>query len=160
MSLAARARLALLVNTSIGARAASAPGEARAFPRRIASRFRIRRSKLSRNTSCLWISLFIDLVIADQSHRSIYNTYQQVVRYFDASTRGLTATSDLAAWLKWGNSESNGVVFTLDYPINILMLPPSPARSRALPLTSIRTDFWNLTVSRVLSATTHSSRNA
>ncbi len=40
-----------------------------------------------------WISPFyFDLVIADESHRSIYNIYQQVVRYFHALTLGLTAT--------------------------------------------------------------------
>jgi type I restriction enzyme R subunit len=40
-----------------------------------------------------WISpFFFDLVIADESHRSIYNTYQQVIRYFQGLTLGLTAT--------------------------------------------------------------------
>ena len=44
-------------------------------------------------TPATWISpFFFDLVIADESHRSIYNTYQQVVRYFEALTLGLTAT--------------------------------------------------------------------
>jgi type I restriction enzyme, R subunit len=40
-----------------------------------------------------WISpFFFDLIIADESHRSIYNIYQQVVRYFYGLTLGLTAT--------------------------------------------------------------------
>lgn len=40
-----------------------------------------------------WISpFFFDLVIADESHRSIYNIYQQVIRYFQGLTLGLTAT--------------------------------------------------------------------
>ncbi len=40
-----------------------------------------------------WISpFFFDLIIADESHRSIYNIYQQVVRYFHGLTLGLTAT--------------------------------------------------------------------
>lgn len=40
-----------------------------------------------------WISpFFFDLVIADESHRSIYNIYQQVIRYFQGMTLGLTAT--------------------------------------------------------------------
>ena len=44
-------------------------------------------------TPATWISpFFFDLVIADESHRSIYNIYQQVVRYFHAITLGLTAT--------------------------------------------------------------------
>jgi type I restriction enzyme R subunit len=40
-----------------------------------------------------WISpFFFDLIVADESHRSIYNIYQQVVRYFHGLTLGLTAT--------------------------------------------------------------------
>jgi type I restriction enzyme R subunit len=40
-----------------------------------------------------WISpFFFDLIVADESHRSIYNIYQQVVRYFYGLTLGLTAT--------------------------------------------------------------------
>ena len=35
---------------------------------------------------------FFDLIIADESHRSIYNVYQQVVTYFHGLTLGLTAT--------------------------------------------------------------------
>jgi len=44
-------------------------------------------------TPATWISpFFFDLIIADESHRSIYNIYQQVVRYFYGLTLGLTAT--------------------------------------------------------------------
>jgi hypothetical protein len=44
-------------------------------------------------TPATWISpFFFDLIIADESHRSIYNVYQQVVRYFYGLTLGLTAT--------------------------------------------------------------------
>ncbi|NLD50725.1 MAG: DEAD/DEAH box helicase family protein [Clostridiaceae bacterium] len=35
---------------------------------------------------------FFDLVICDESHRSIYNTYRDIVEYFDAYIIGLTAT--------------------------------------------------------------------
>jgi type I restriction enzyme R subunit len=35
---------------------------------------------------------FFDLIIADESHRSIYNIYQQVLDYFHAIILGLTAT--------------------------------------------------------------------
>jgi type I restriction enzyme R subunit len=35
---------------------------------------------------------FFDLVIADESHRSIYNRYRDLLRYFDALLVGLTAT--------------------------------------------------------------------
>jgi len=35
---------------------------------------------------------FFDLIIADESHRSIYNKYRDLFRYFDALQIGLTAT--------------------------------------------------------------------
>ncbi len=35
---------------------------------------------------------FFDLVVVDESHRSIYNTYQEILNYFDAYILGLTAT--------------------------------------------------------------------
>lgn len=35
---------------------------------------------------------FFDLIIADESHRSIYNRYRDLFRYFDALQIGLTAT--------------------------------------------------------------------
>ena len=40
-----------------------------------------------------WISpFFFDLIVADESHRSIYNVYKQVVEYFLGLKLGLTAT--------------------------------------------------------------------
>jgi type I restriction enzyme R subunit len=35
---------------------------------------------------------FFDLVVVDESHRSIYNTYQEILDYFNTTTLGLTAT--------------------------------------------------------------------
>ena len=35
---------------------------------------------------------FFDLIIVDESHRSIYNTYQGILKYFNTITVGLTAT--------------------------------------------------------------------
>jgi type I restriction enzyme R subunit len=35
---------------------------------------------------------FFDLIVVDESHRSIYNTYQEIIDYFDAISLGLTAT--------------------------------------------------------------------
>src|SRR5258706_1870629 len=35
---------------------------------------------------------FFDLIVVDESHRSIYNTYQEILDYFNTSTLGLTAT--------------------------------------------------------------------
>ena len=47
----------------------------------------------SGTTAQTWISPhFFDVVIADESHRSIYNTYKQVLDYFNAIKLGLTAT--------------------------------------------------------------------
>lgn len=40
-----------------------------------------------------WLSPhFFDVIIADESHRSVYNTYKSVLNYFDALKLGLTAT--------------------------------------------------------------------
>lgn len=45
------------------------------------------------STPSSWLSpFFFDVIIADESHRSIYNTYKQVLDYFHAITIGLTAT--------------------------------------------------------------------
>ncbi|MCK5505957.1 MAG: DEAD/DEAH box helicase family protein, partial [Thermodesulfovibrionia bacterium] len=35
---------------------------------------------------------FFDLVVADESHRSIYNIYQEIFQYYDCISLGLTAT--------------------------------------------------------------------
>ena len=35
---------------------------------------------------------FFDLIVIDESHRSIYNTYQNILSYFNTLTLGLTAT--------------------------------------------------------------------
>lgn len=35
---------------------------------------------------------FFDLIVVDESHRSIYNVYRDVLNYFNAITLGLTAT--------------------------------------------------------------------
>ena len=35
---------------------------------------------------------FFDLIVIDESHRSIYNTYQEILYYFNTITLGLTAT--------------------------------------------------------------------
>ena len=35
---------------------------------------------------------FFDLIVADESHRSVYNVYGDLFRYFDGLQIGLTAT--------------------------------------------------------------------
>jgi type I restriction enzyme R subunit len=42
--------------------------------------------------NCQLTSHFFDLIIADESHRSIYNVYKNIFDYFDAVQLGLTAT--------------------------------------------------------------------
>ena len=41
---------------------------------------------------CKFSPHFFDLIIADESHRSIYNVYKNIFDYFDAMRLGLTAT--------------------------------------------------------------------
>lgn len=36
---------------------------------------------------------FFDLIICDESHRSIYKTYRDILEYFDSNIIGLTATT-------------------------------------------------------------------
>ncbi len=42
--------------------------------------------------TCRFSPHYFDLIIADESHRSIYNTYKQIFQYFNAIQLGLTAT--------------------------------------------------------------------
>ena len=35
---------------------------------------------------------FFDIIVIDESHRSIYNTYQEIIKYFNTIVLGLTAT--------------------------------------------------------------------
>jgi len=44
------------------------------------------------NKDCPLSPHFFDLIIADESHRSIYNVYKNIFDYFDAIQLGLTAT--------------------------------------------------------------------
>lgn len=44
------------------------------------------------NTDCQLSPHFFDLIVADESHRSIYNSYKNIFDYFDAFQLGLTAT--------------------------------------------------------------------
>ncbi len=44
------------------------------------------------NTECPLSPHFFDIIVADESHRSIYNVYRNILDYFDAIQVGLTAT--------------------------------------------------------------------
>jgi len=47
---------------------------------------------LIQQENCPFTPHFFDLLIADESHRSIYNVYKNILDYFDALQLGLTAT--------------------------------------------------------------------
>jgi type I restriction enzyme R subunit len=47
---------------------------------------------LIQQENCPFTPHFFDLLIADESHRSIYNVYRNILDYFDALQLGLTAT--------------------------------------------------------------------
>lgn len=44
------------------------------------------------NNDCTLSSHFFDMIVADESHRSIYNVYKNIIDYFDCVQLGLTAT--------------------------------------------------------------------
>jgi type I restriction enzyme R subunit len=44
------------------------------------------------NKDCILSPHFFDMIVADESHRSIYNVYKNIFDYFDAVQLGLTAT--------------------------------------------------------------------
>lgn len=44
------------------------------------------------NIDCKLSPHFFDMIVADESHRSIYNIYKNIFDYFDATQLGLTAT--------------------------------------------------------------------
>ncbi|MBN1971768.1 MAG: DEAD/DEAH box helicase family protein [Candidatus Delongbacteria bacterium] len=47
---------------------------------------------LIQQENCPVSPFYFDMIIADESHRSIYNVYQSIFEYFDAIQLGLTAT--------------------------------------------------------------------
>ncbi|MEQ1531925.1 MAG: DEAD/DEAH box helicase family protein, partial [Methylococcales bacterium] len=50
------------------------------------------RLNISRDESNDFSPHFFDLIVIDESHRSIYNTYGEIINYFKAIKLGLTAT--------------------------------------------------------------------
>lgn len=70
---------------------------------------------------------FFDLVIVDESHRSIYNTYQEILDYFNTITLGLTATpTDVIDHNTFGLFEcEEGVpTFAYSYEEAVNTIPP------------------------------------
>ncbi|MEO1031356.1 MAG: DEAD/DEAH box helicase family protein [Bacteroidota bacterium] len=70
---------------------------------------------------------FFDLVVVDESHRSIYNTYQEVLDYFNTTTLGLTATpTDVIDHntFKLFNCEDGLPTFAYSYEEAVNNIPP------------------------------------
>jgi len=70
---------------------------------------------------------FFDLVVVDESHRSIYNTYQEILDYFNTITLGLTATPTNVIdhnTFKLFNCEDGIPTFAYSYEEAVNNLPP------------------------------------
>lgn len=70
---------------------------------------------------------FFDLIVLDESHRSIYNTYQEILDYFNTITLGLTATpTDVIDHNTFGLFECEDGVPTFAYSYNeaVNHIPP------------------------------------
>ncbi|MDP2059984.1 MAG: DEAD/DEAH box helicase family protein, partial [Flavobacteriaceae bacterium] len=70
---------------------------------------------------------FFDLIVVDESHRSIYNTYQEILDYFNTITLGLTATpTDVIDHNTFGLFEcEDGVpTFAYSYDEAVNHIPP------------------------------------
>jgi type I restriction enzyme R subunit len=70
---------------------------------------------------------FFDLIVIDESHRSIYNTYQEVLDYFNTVTLGLTATpTDVIDHntFKLFNCEDGVPTFAYSYEEAVNNIPP------------------------------------
>lgn len=70
---------------------------------------------------------FFDLIVVDESHRSIYNTYQEVLDYFNTVTLGLTATpTDVIDHntFKLFNCEDGIPTFAYSYEEAVNNMPP------------------------------------
>lgn len=70
---------------------------------------------------------FFDLIIIDESHRSIYNTYQEVLQYFNAISLGLTATPTDAIdhnTFQLFDNEDGMATFAYTYEEAVKNIPP------------------------------------
>jgi type I restriction enzyme R subunit len=84
---------------------------------------------------------FFDLIVIDESHRSIYNVYQEIIDYFSAITLGLTATpTDIIDHNTFGLFEcEDGVpTFAYSYDEAVNHIPPYLCNFQAI---KIRTKF-------------------
>lgn len=70
---------------------------------------------------------FFDFIVVDESHRSIYNTYQEILDYFSCITLGLTATPTDAIdhnTFKLFNTEDGVPTFAYSYEEAVNNVPP------------------------------------
>lgn len=70
---------------------------------------------------------FFDLIVVDESHRSIYNTYQEILQYFNTITLGLTATpTDIIDHNTFGlfDCEDGLPTFAYSYEEAVNHIPP------------------------------------
>ena len=91
---------------------------------------------------------FFDLIVVDESHRSIYNTYQEVLDYFNTVTLGLTATpTDVIDHNTFGLFEcEDGVpTFAFSYDQAVNHIPPYLSNFRVM---KIETKFQSEGISK------------
>jgi type I restriction enzyme, R subunit len=91
---------------------------------------------------------FFDFIIVDESHRSIYNTYQEILDYFHAITLGLTATpTDVIDHntFKIFDTEDGVPTFAYSYEEAINHIPPYLSDFQVM---KIRTKFQEQGISK------------
>ncbi len=91
---------------------------------------------------------FFDLIVVDESHRSIYNTYQEILDYFNTITLGLTATpTDVIDHNTFGLFEcEDGVpTFAYSYEEAVNHIPPFLSNFQVM---KIKTKFQNEGISK------------
>ena len=91
---------------------------------------------------------FFDLIVVDESHRSIYNTYGEVLDYFKAITLGLTATpTDVIDHntFKLFNCEDGIPTFAYTYEEAVNNIPPYLCNFQVMKL---HTKFQNEGISK------------
>jgi type I restriction enzyme, R subunit len=88
---------------------------------------------------------FFDLIVIDESHRSIYNTYQEVLDYFNTITLGLTATpTDVIDHNTFDLFEcEDGVpTFAYSYEEAVNHIPPYLCNFQVMKIKPKLSDLW------------------
>lgn len=93
-------------------------------------------------------SHFFDLVVVDESHRSIYNTYQEILDYFSTMVLGLTATPTNVIdhnTFKLFECEDGVPTFAYSYEEAVNHIPPYLCSFQVM---KIKTKFQNEGISK------------